>query len=186
MAKWVKGKKPKAVDCVFAITNTKLEQRWQSHKQTLSDQTVEEYYHGTKLTCDIQLTQVTCTDQNCGACGIALTGFDRRYIKKNITFQRFGHGFYLAPNSSKCHDYTQTEGAANYRAMMVCDVCPGNKYKLQKTTENLTGPPQGFDSVLGEVGQSLNYSEIVLYNPDSILPRFIVIYQRDGTNKIAK
>ena len=49
---------------------------------------------------------------------------DTKMIQTNITFQRFGHGFYLAPNSSKCHDYTQ--GACGYRAMLVCDVCPGN------------------------------------------------------------
>ena len=50
-------------------------------------------------------------------------------IQTNITFQRFGHGFYLAPNSSKCHDYTQ--GANGCRAMLLCDVCPGRQYQFR-------------------------------------------------------
>ena len=73
----------------------------------LRDRTVEEYYHGTNLTCDITTTQALCHDQDCGICGISAVGFDHHCVRKNINFQRFGCGFYLAPNSSKCHDYTQ-------------------------------------------------------------------------------
>ena len=51
-----------------------------------------------------------CHDQDCGICGISAIGFDRRCVRKNINFQQFGYGFYLAPNSLKCHDYTQGYG----------------------------------------------------------------------------
>ena len=150
--------------------------------QQLRDQTVEEHYHGTKLTCD--LSKVPCNDEECGICGISSSGLDRRCIQKNINFQRFGHGFYLAPNSSKCHDYTQ--GCHGYRAMLLCHVSPGVKYPLKTDKEKLAGPPPGFDSIDGQVGRSLNYAEIVVYNPDAVVPRYIIVYQKDGVNKIAQ
>ena len=176
-----KGACPK-VDFVFVISNSTLLLRWTAYKQKLSNQTVEEYYHGTKLTCN--LAKAPCTDSNCSICGISSTGLDRRCIRKNINFQRFGHGFYLAPNSSKCHDYTQ--GAHGYRAMLLCDVCPGRKYSIPKDDVALKAPPSGYDSVFGQVGSRLNYAEIVVYNPDAVVPRYIIVYQRDGEHKIAQ
>ena len=174
-----------AVSFVYIISNSQLTQRWTTYRSGLQKKDVEEYYHGTKLTCNITATSTLCNDQNCGACGISNTGLDRRYIRKNINYQRFGHGFYLAPNSSKCHDYTQ--GCSSYRAMLLFDVCPGNKYNLKKNNEKLTGPPQGFDSVYGQTGGgNLNYEELVVYNADAALPKCIIVYQKDGEGKIAK
>ena len=182
---WVKGTCPK-VSFIFVITNTNLEQRWGKYKRTLKDQRVEEHYHGTMLTCNITGDKNMCSDQSCGVCGISRMGLDQRCIQKNINFQRFGHGFYLAPNSSKCHDYTQ--GANNYRAMLLCDVVPGNKFIIKNNDQKLTGPPPGFDSVYGKSGTDsvLNYDEIVVYNPDCAMPRFVIVYQKDRTHKIAK
>ena len=151
----------------------------------LQDQTVEEHYHGTKLTCDLtqSSSSAPCNDEECGICGISTSGLDRRCIRKNINFQRFGHGFYLAPNSSKCHDYTQ--GANGYRAMLLCNVCPGKKYPLKTNNVDLKGPPPGYDCVYGQVGGRLNYPEIVVYNPDAVVARYIIVYQKDGVAKRA-
>ncbi len=183
--KWAKDKGScPPVSSVYIITNTQLTQRWQTYKSGLQNKVVEQYYHGTKLTCNITVNSALCNDQACGVCGISNTGLDRRCIQQNIQFQRFGHGFYLAPNSSKCHDYTQ--GSHSFRAMLVFDVCPGNKYALKSNNEKLKGPPQGFDSVHGQTGVHLNYEELVVYNPDAALPRYIIVYQLDGEKKIAK
>jgi hypothetical protein len=38
---------------------------------------------------------------------------------------------------------------------------------------------QGYDSVVGEVGEVLNYDEIVLYNHAGALPRYLVVYTID-------
>ena len=183
---WVKGQCP-GVTIVFIVTNTPLQKRYDAYRTKLTDQTREEHYHGTKLKCNITKDRHACSDRECGVCGISSMGLDRRCIQKNISFQRFGHGFYLAPNSSKCHDYTQ--GAHDFRALLLCEVAPGNKYSLQKNDTSLKGPPQGFDSVYGKgaAGSAsvLNYDEIVIYNPDCILPRCIIVYQKDGTHKIA-
>ena len=182
---WAKGKGScPPVSFIFVINNRQLQQRWSAHQQKLSVQTVEEHYHGTVLLCDITTSNNMCNNKDCGICGISRTGFERRCIGKNINFQRFGHGFYVAPNSSKCHDYTQ--GAHGYRAMLLCDVCPGRKYVKTQNDENLQGPPPGYDSVHGQAGHALNYDEVVIYNPDCVLPRYVIVYQLNGTHKIAK
>ncbi len=70
--------------------------------------------------------------------------------------------------------------------MLLFGVCPGNKFQIQRDDQKLTAPPQGFNSVHGKAGISLNYDEIVLYNPDGALPKYIIVYQRDGEEKIAR
>ena len=166
------------VDQVLVITNSTLQRKWNAYKYRLQDRSVEEHYHGMTLTCNIMATNKLCNDGNCGICTISSTALDLNMIQTNITFQRFGHGFYLAPNSSKCHDYTQ--GAYGYRAMLLCDVCPGRKYLLTSNSQQLTGPPRGFDSVYGQVCDKLNYPEIVVYNPDVVMPRYIILYRKYG------
>jgi len=166
------------VSRVFVVTNRTLQQRWKAYKMKLQDRTIEEHFHGTTITCNITATEALCNDGNCGICGISSTGFDTNFIRNNIDFQRFGNGFYLAPNSSKCHDYTQ--GAYGFRAMLLCDVCPGRKYQLERNSQQLQGPPPGYDSVYGQVGCKLNYPEIVVYNPDAVMPRYIIVYRKNG------
>ena len=165
---------------MFVVSNPFLEKWWSDYVETLQDQTVEEHYHGTKLTCD--LSKMPCKSKECGICGISKLGLDQTRIKSFPHFQRFGKGFYLAPNSSKCHDYT--EGANGYRAMLLCEVCPGKKDHLQQNNKQLSSPPQGYDSVYGEVGGSFNYPEIVVYKPNAVKPRYIIVYQKDGVHKL--
>ena len=172
--------------CVFLIQNVTLETRWKKYQKTLPVQTVEQHYHGTKLMCNVVAQKSTCNDSKCGICGITLMGMDRQCVRKNISFQRFGHGFYVAHNSSKCHDYTQGSSTSGYRAMLWCDILPGKKYVLTKGDQKLTQPPQGFHSVHGKTGADLKYEELVLYNPDCILPRYVIVYQKDGVHQIAK
>lgn len=172
------------VKAVYIIDNPNLKRTWNLYKQSLSYyQQTEEHYHGTKLMCDISTTNDLCCARDCSVCRIAEGGFDEQKIKTNIPhFQRFGRGFYLAPNSSKCHDYTQ--GAFSYRALLLCEVCPGKKFPLSKNNRSCEGPPSGYHSIHGQVGGDLNYEEIVLPRADAILPKFIIVYKKDGANKL--
>ena len=176
---WIKGGHP-TICAIFSISNDYLQRRWDEYKRTLGHlghpQRTEEHYHGTVLACAITSTQVLCRYRNCGICGIACAGMDPNCIRKNIDFQRFGSGFYLAPNSSKCNDYTE-KNSSGYKAMLLCDILPGRKYNLETNHQNLTGPPSGYDSVNGIVGCKLNYPEIVIYNPNAIMPKYIIVYQ---------
>ena len=174
-ARWKKGLAPR-VRSIFAITNPTLESKWQLYGSNLHNKQCERYYHGTSLTCDITTSQALCKDGNCGICGISCSGLDPKQIGKHISFQRFGRGFYLAPNSSKCHDYTRSVNGL--RAMLLCDVYPGRKYNLMTNDQKLTSPPRGYDSVYGKVGGDLNYPELVVYNPDAVMPRYIVVYDK--------
>ena len=70
--------------------------------------------------------------------------------------------------------------------MLLCDVLPGNKYTVTQDQSSLRSPPQGYDSVYGQKGGSLNYDEIVLYRPEPILPKYVIVYQKNGVGKIAQ
>ena len=98
-------------------------------------------------------------------------------------FQRFGEAFYLAPHSSKSHDYTIGHGEV--RAMLCFDTLPGKKYNIQKTDVNFR-LPAGYDSAYGDPGVSLNYPELMLYNADAALPICIITYKKDGMKQIAQ
>ena len=178
-----------SVDHVFEISCKNLENSWKVYKHALANSShptvVEQHYHGTFIKCDLISSKSFCSHNDCGICGISQQGFKKKCVGKNIPgFQRFGHGFYLAPHSSKCHDYTQ--GTHIHRAMLLCDVLPGKKHVVQTNQTHLVAPPQGYDSVYGQPGGSLNYPEIVIYDEASILPRYIIFYQKDGIGKIAK
>lgn len=167
-----KGQPPK-VYFVFKINNSLVTERWQVYRKSLYNNYVEKYFHGTTLSCHLEDTQQLCDDIECGICGISKNGFDSSCIESK--FQRFGHGFYLAPNSSKSHDYTK-ESCSGYHAMLLCEVCPGKKFKCTERNTNLTSPPHGYNSVYGKTGKELNYEEITLFESDAILPKFIIIY----------
>ena len=139
---------------------------------------VEQYYHGTVLHCKLKDFFELCNSRECGVCGITRYNFMKEQID-GCRWQRFGDGFYLAPNSSKSHDYTSA--ANGCRAMFVCDVAPGRKEELRHSKPGLRRPSEGFHSVYGRskllhLWGDLNYDEIVLYEPDAVCPRYIILY----------
>ena len=172
---WKKGPLPTVI-AILGITNGALEQKWKSYQSRpeLTDKRVEPYFHGTALKCDISNSKTLCRMSNCSICGIANEGF-REDLISDESFQRFGKGFYLAPDSSKSNDYTHEFNSQ--RALLLCDVCPGRKYALQMTDQKMEGPPPGYNSVYGQVGGDLNYPEIVVYNSAAILPHHIIVYK---------
>ena len=46
-----------------------------------------------------------------------------------------------------------------------------NKFTISKWTT-----PSGYDSVYGS---SLNYPEIIVYDPNAVMPRYIIVYRKD-------
>ena len=169
---------------VLVITNLKLKNQFEKYRASLSVKTVGQHFHGTSLKCAIYQSCTVCSDETCGICGVSQKGMLQNFKATNITFQRFGNGFYLAPNSSKCHDYTR--GHDKYRAMLLFDVAEGNKYIVKDNQTRLKAPPQGYNSVYGQSGSALNYDEIVLYKSEALLPTHILVYMKDGIHKIAK
>lgn len=147
---------------------------------------IEQHYHGTTLCCDLANSANLCNDPNCGACGITRRGFDPLRIGSG-RWQRFGKGFYFAPNSSKAYDYAigNRFGAnriatryTRYSAIILCDIAPGRKYTTKFNSLNLVGPPTGYNSVHGESGKDLNYDEIVVYDSHAICPQYIIFCRK--------
>ncbi len=176
-AKWSKGTPP-SIKYAFCICNNVLHQRFANYHQVLKSRghclNTEDFYHGTDLACNLAVTQKLCSDGKCSICGITSAGMDSNCIRKH-SFQRFGAGFYLAPHSSKCDAYTQTN-AQGHKAMLLCEVLPGEKFLLSDNQQQLKCPPAGSDSVYGVVGCQLNYPEIVVYDSRAVLPKYIIIY----------
>ena len=143
-------------------------------------------YHGTTLCCDLTDYAELCDDPICGACGITRKGFDPQRIN-SAAWQRFGQGFYFAPNSSKSYDYAVGNriGAkiqhknTRYNAVLLCDIAPGRKYDIRYRGEYLPRPPSGYDSFHGKskgiMGKGeLNYDELVVFDYNAVRPHYII------------
>jgi len=103
---WASAKGPcPPILTIVKIINPMVSERFERcHGKFLLYQGIEQHYHGTTLCCDLADYAELCDDPNCGACGITRIGFDPQKID-SVSWQRFGKGFYFAPNSSKSYDY---------------------------------------------------------------------------------
>lgn len=177
---------------IYAIVNKSLVDSFHSYSDRMKHHhqhptNSDHFFHGTKLVCNLLETNDCCYDSECGICGISRDGFDPKRIGSNIPrFQRFGRGIYLAPNSSKCHDYTQGNPLHEVRAQLLCLVACGAKFELLYDNTELSSPPDKFHSVYGKSGGSLNYDEIVVFDINAVMPQFVIVYKLNGVDKIAK
>ena len=124
--------------------------------------------------------QTPCTHDGCGICGISTTEFQHSHIRTDA-WQRYGQGFYFAPNSSKARDYCSKPENGKYKAMLVCQVATGKAYALRKNKKELKEPPEGYHSVHGKrksflSSSTLNYDERVVYTPDASCPRYVLLF----------
>ena len=188
LGSWKKGVKPgqHAVKAVYQVHNDPLKRDFDQYCKSLRDSNVDYFYHGTVLKCPILETGQLCSDPSCGVCGISHCGFLTSKLGQHVSrFQRFGLAFYLAPNSSKCHEYTEGH-RKGYRALLLCEVAQGRCHLATTNMKDLIQPPPGFDSVYGKPGthkagkSSLNYAELAVYHSNAILPKFIIVYEKDG------
>jgi len=62
-------------------------------------------------------------------------------------------------------------------AILLNKVVVGKGYKILNDNPSMTGPPAGYDSVLAEVGGSLNYDELIVYTNDAVRPSYLVMYE---------
>jgi len=175
---------------IFAIQNDEVVKKFRRYgtgiRETGTSSNSDLFFHGTKLLCNLLNSRTCCSNSECGVCGISLQGFDKERIGSNIPrFQRFGKGIYLAPNSSKCHDYTQGNPEYGVRAQLLCLVAQGARCELMYDNTKLTEAPEGSHSVYGKKGGSLNYDEIVVFDSDAVWPQYVVVYELNGVDKIA-
>ncbi|KAG9017379.1 hypothetical protein FRB93_007493 [Tulasnella sp. JGI-2019a] len=139
-------------------------------------------FHGTPRACcvgDPENTQFLCTSASCNLCLIIRTSFKvaRAGTAPGRNFMRFGRGLYTTSVSSKADDYNASQSNTGYKAMLVAKVVLGRGCPLIKNSKELTQPPRGYHSVIGEVGHDLNYNEQVVYCDEAIRPAYLIIYE---------
>ncbi|KAI6650921.1 ADP-ribosylation [Oopsacas minuta] len=157
---------------------------FEEYRRTLGPygQYEELLFHGTTVKCDIVKTKKLCDSKDCGVCSISKVGFKLDKSGSVHKWTRFGHGIYLATNSSKSHEYTV--GSYDVRTLLLCKVLTGHKYETYTNMADLTEPPKGFHCVQGKVGPTLNYEETVVYNDQCILPLAILVYELEGISRL--
>jgi hypothetical protein len=60
--------------------------------------------------------------------------------------------------------------------MFVATVAAGHAFCTNEGDLDVAKPPEGYDSVVGEVGAHLNYDELVVYTEAAALPKFLLVY----------
>lgn len=148
-------------------------------EKCLADGNEVRRFHGTTVHCGLGLnSSKLCSDAQCSLCGIIRNGFQLKKVRMDA-LQRYGKGIYCTATSSKADAYVRAETGLGpgTKVMLVCEVLAGRVYKTKEDRQDLLSPPSGFDSVSGEPGMDLKYDELVLYNENAILPRYIIIYK---------
>jgi len=62
------------------------------------------------------------------------------------------------------------------KAIILNKVALGRVFKSYFNAPNVTGPPPGFDCVVGEPGPVLNFDEVVVYDECAVIPAYLIIY----------
>ncbi|KAI0688516.1 hypothetical protein BC835DRAFT_308186 [Cytidiella melzeri] len=149
-------------------------------KRTLPGGNSKRRWHGTVRQCrlgDDDGQSVLCQDTACSLCSIIKSSFRVAKFGQRTNFGRFGQGIYTSATSSKANDYVDGPRSSPFKAMLLNDVVLGNVKRLYANDPKLTQPPAGFDSVIGEPGNCLNYDEAIVYKNKAIRPLFLVVYQ---------
>jgi len=139
-------------------------------------------FHGTARECTLGLSgnATLCALPGCNVCSIIRTHFRVNLAKLNFGWGRFGKGIYFTSTSSKSHSYNakseKQSGGKATRVMFLTKVAVGKGYKTTQDRQDLTAPPAGHDSVLGETGVALNHDECVVYNEKAALPGYLIVY----------
>ncbi|KAI1192359.1 hypothetical protein F5X97DRAFT_337617 [Nemania serpens] len=142
----------------------------------------EVYFHGTQRACNIGRWGTSlryCKKPECRLCSILWHSFDVKF-----SGCMFGAGIYTTPCSSKADIYARNHHLLSSRhAMLICRVVSNYPRQLGAADSSLASPGSGYDSVRGLTvleGGTLNYSEVVVYRNDAIVPIGVIFYTRNG------
>eukprot|EP00698_Gefionella_okellyi_P017648 TRINITY_DN519_c0_g1_i1.p1 TRINITY_DN519_c0_g1~~TRINITY_DN519_c0_g1_i1.p1 ORF type:complete len:647 (+),score=165.96 TRINITY_DN519_c0_g1_i1:81-2021(+) len=133
-------------------------------------------FHGSMAKCSLgQQGNVTpCLDPTCPACNIIRNGFGIEIVRKLSHWARFGLGHYFTATASKSAEYPLNLPQGATRVLFMAKVVVGKGCKKLQNDVDLEAAPEGYDSVLGEVGQALNYDELVVYRDDAAILRYML------------
>ncbi|CAM9505830.1 unnamed protein product [Ectocarpus sp. 4 AP-2014] len=193
-ARWIKPPPAKGVSIerIFSIqVSREVRDKHERYKGMFGN--LCQRFHGTScdegcnFMVDPQGGQVPCGKSSCSVCNICKLGFK---LGPNVAgmvratgFPRwYGEGIALTSVSSEANDYASGSAkkigiASELRCMFVASVAVGRAFKTESTRFPANQyPPPGYQSVVGEVGQGLNFDEFVVYNEEAALPTHLIVY----------
>ncbi|KAF9785537.1 hypothetical protein BJ322DRAFT_1063723 [Thelephora terrestris] len=139
-------------------------------------------WHGARRSCHMgERGNVNpCMIPRCSLCSIIRGSFDVGKIGTDTPGGRFGNGIYTFTKASKAseHSVNDKNVVTPWVPLLLSKVAAGHECVMRHDNTTLTAPPQGYDSVIGEVRGRLNYDELVVYTNDAIRPTWLVMYQR--------
>ncbi|CAM9759190.1 unnamed protein product [Laminaria digitata] len=167
----------------------KVRQRHEEYRRHVPN--TRRRFHGTSCSqsCDFYAGSV-CLSQDCCLCNICLRGFEiegcvgrSRAKGSRLNWLQYGQGLYFSSSSGKANDFAaSTEKRAGNgrtrRCMFVVNVAAGNAFSTyEKGLPEKWCPPQGYNSVVAEVGPNVNYDQLVVYDEAAALPTHFVVYE---------
>lgn len=189
LSKWPqeKGPAPRVERIFKVLIPDHLYRAYKAYAQE-KGHTLKRRFHGTSCSdsCDffVKLQGQPCSRQDCNSCSIATHGFNME--KAGETAQRsgihlrYGRGLYFSSVSGKSHDYgvrsMKVSHGRRWFVMFMANVVEGNAFTTKEGFIYTPLPPPGYDSVIGEVGQGLNYDELVVYNNAAAIPAYMIAY----------
>ncbi|CAG8550022.1 2864_t:CDS:2 [Diversispora eburnea] len=146
-------------------------------------------FHGTRMKCLLGISSDNiCYDTTCALCNIISNGYKLSYNGINFPCQKFGPGLYFSGTSSKSDYFSKDsyrKDSANendkfYKVMFLTKVVVGRAYEMLEENTSMKGPPQNYDSVVGEPNKDgkLNYDELVVYQEEACLPQYLIVYEK--------
>jgi len=197
-AYWLKGQVPR-VERVYAVSpKPQLTERFERHAAAVGN--VRRRFHGTGSACNfaVDCQNAPCGSDACALCSILSNGFELRHAGSGPNARnaaaaafgtgrlRYGPGLYFSSTSGKSNDYAanseRERSGRRWCTLFVAKVATGNAFCTCEAELSLTKPPEGHDSVVGEVvakGGQLNYDELVVYSEAAALPEFLIVVSFD-------
>ncbi|PCH35011.1 hypothetical protein WOLCODRAFT_145608 [Wolfiporia cocos MD-104 SS10] len=159
-----------------------LNYKAQIQRQLGRNKVEEELYRGVRRACNIgddghHLN--LCNLAECDLCRI----LECRYRLRNSNgTANFGTGIYTSAHSSKADDYAiNAHNQSRFHVVLLSHVVTGNTYSYQSPHPQITGPPNGYQSV-GAIpkrqGGTLIHPETIVYRTDAAIPSVMVVYTR--------
>ncbi|CAM9345382.1 unnamed protein product [Ectocarpus sp. 12 AP-2014] len=190
--KWVKPQPAEGISVVRIFrVEVPAEVRDKHDKYARTVRNIRRRFHGTSCSdgCNfiVDPQRSPCGLRSCSLCNIGMRGFKldenvgRTALARNFKL-RYGKGVYFSSVSGKANDYAdQTAKTAKdgtrLRCMFVANVAAGKAYSTkEKALDDDKCPPPGYESVVGEVGEGMNYDELVVYKEEAALPTHLIVY----------
>ena len=100
------------------------------------------------------------------------------------TGRMFGHGIYFADKASKAANYAAARCPGVPEMMLLCNVAVGRVYPAKADLPELWQAPVGFDSVMGQAGQTkmgqgyLKNNEYIVYDPAQVNINYLISFSK--------